>query len=329
MHRRRRRLRSRPGAATAHEPFRHPCEDSTEQAVGRDLDGQLLSSTVTTIWAEFPQWGAAVTIGAAPTKLVNPSFDDGSVQMAEGEFLISVAGLGRVHITGASVVVDPAPGRSVDEMDYILHGWVPRLLRILREEFSFHASAVRSDRWALALMGLSGAGKSTTATALTRSGFELIVDDVLPVDLANGVPLAHGWPRPVHLTDIAAQHFKIPVERRVGGRPDAKAVMTLPQAEGRWPLRLAVVLDKDDDATDLSVHHLSGAERLQALLPHTGGAELSASDGRASAYFAWITSIAAFTDVVRITRPASGWHLDAVIETISRLASSINTKEMR
>lgn len=289
---------------------------------------QLVSTTMTTVLTEFPEWGVPVTIGATPDQLVNPSFDNGSIQMALGEFLNSVEGLGRVHVTAASVVVDPAPGRSVEEMDYILHGWVPRQIRILRGEFSFHASAVRTGTWALALMGLSGAGKSTTATALTRAGFELIVDDVLPVDVAEGVPLAWGWPRPVHLTEAAAQHFRIPIDRRVGRRPDTKAAMMLPQSEGRWPLRLAVVLEKNDAVADLTVQTLSGAERLRALLPHTGGAALSAADGRASSYFAWITSIAAFTKVARVTRPQSGWHLDAVIDAITRLADDINSKEM-
>ncbi len=51
-------------------------------------------------------------------------------------------------------------------MDYLVYGWAPRWIRVLRQEYTLHASAVVIDAGALAVMGFSGAGKSTTVTAL-------------------------------------------------------------------------------------------------------------------------------------------------------------------
>src|SRR5262249_704962 len=57
-----------------------------------------------------------------------------------------------------------------------------------------HAAAVRSGRDAVALLGASGAGKTTTARRLGREGFVRVADDMLAADLRQSPPALHPLP---------------------------------------------------------------------------------------------------------------------------------------
>lgn len=272
--------------------------------------------------ALFPaqEWGVEVVVGPTPAVLQGLVRDDGQLQMSHDAFLTVVDGVGRMLVTSDRVTVDPAPGHSADELDYILYAWAPRLVRVLREEYVLHASAVAAaDGSALAVLGYSGAGKSTTVTALARSGHPLIVDDVLPVDLEDGVGWVHGWERPVHLTDQAAHHFGVADGPRVGNLADTKLLTSLPATVDRRPLRWAVELVVDEQADTVRHSVLLGAERVQAVVHHANTSGTSAAGGRRHSFFAWATALAAAIEVHRITRPAHGWHLDPVVEAITAI----------
>jgi hypothetical protein len=274
----------------------------------------------------FPadQWGVEVVVGPVESSLVHPTRDEGFMQMAPGEFLGIVDGVGRVHVTSERVTIDTDPGHSVTELDYVIYGWAPRWIRILREEFTLHASGVVAGDRAIAVMGVSGAGKSTTVTALTRRGYPLIVDDVLPVDVPgdDALPTVSGWARPVHLTDEAAAHFGVDDVSRVGTRQESKIAADLPSIDGVWQLTHAIELWKDDDAVAVTSRRLSGAEKLQAILTNANSSGMEASDGRQHSFFAWATTLAQRIDVYRITRPSAGWHLDAAIDEIITIIES-------
>ena len=257
-----------------------------------------------------------VIVAPVAQSLPNPTRDEGFMQMAPGEFLAIIDGVGRMHVTVDRVTLDPDPGHTLAEMDYLIYGWAPRWIRILREEFTLHASGVVAGARAIAIMGFSGAGKSTTVTALTRLGYALVVDDVVPVDLVDGAPTISGWTRPVHLTNEAAAHFGVKDSARVGTVQEAKVAAELPSIEGNWQLTTAIELWKDDVADHVSSRRLAGAEKLQAILNNANSSGMSAGDGRQHSFFAWATTLAQEVDVHRVTRPAQGWHLDAVIDRV-------------
>ena len=273
---------------------------------------------VTTLVPRFPaeEWGVEVVVAPVTPSLPSPTRDEGFMQMGPGEFLAIIDGVGRMHVTADRVTLDPDPGHTLAEMDYLVYGWAPRWIRILREEFTLHASGVVAGDRAIAIMGFSGAGKSTTVTALTRLGYALVVDDVVPVDIGDGVLTISGWTRPVHLTDEAAAHFGVTDRARVGTVQEAKVAAELPSIAGTWPLTTAIELWKDDAADTVTSHPLTGAGKLQAILNNANSSGMSAGDGRQHSFFAWATTLAQEIDVHRVTRPAQGWHLDAVIDRV-------------
>jgi hypothetical protein len=77
----------------------------------------------------------------------------------------------------------------------LFEGYVMALLLALRGKCVLHASAVAlADGRALALVGPSGAGKTTLATLLTAGGKKHLADDIVGVDLshANVAMIASG-----------------------------------------------------------------------------------------------------------------------------------------
>lgn len=61
----------------------------------------------------------------------------------------------------------------------------------LRGDFSLHASAIQTDRGAVAMVGPHGAGKSTLAAAFGRGGMPVLTDDILRLTNSHGAWTAH------------------------------------------------------------------------------------------------------------------------------------------
>src|SRR4051812_48159364 len=94
------------------------------------------------------------------------------------EALIDHAGI-HVLIRGTEeVLVMIDDGADLNLLPPLLYGITVRTLLLHANVFCLHASVVRHDRTVIAVAGHSGAGKSTTATALARfHGAALLVDD--------------------------------------------------------------------------------------------------------------------------------------------------------
>ena len=109
------------------------------------------------------------------------------------------------YCDGTMIVVDDL-GRRVwatwpesltveDTATYLLGPILGVVLR-LRGVTCLHASAVAVDDKAIALVGTSGAGKSSTAAAFARLGFPVLSDDVVALtDLGDGFAVQPAYPR--------------------------------------------------------------------------------------------------------------------------------------
>jgi hypothetical protein len=107
---------------------------------------------------------------------------------------------------------------------YLLGPIMGFLLR-LRGITCLHASCIAVGERALALVGSSGAGKSTTAAALTAMGYLCLSDDVLPLlEEQQAVYAIPGYPRLRLWSDAVEALY---------GKPDAQPLLT-PNWEKRY-----------------------------------------------------------------------------------------------
>ncbi len=174
---------------------------------------------------------------------------------------------------------------------------------------------------AVAVMGMSTAGKSTTTMALVQRGHPLIVDDVLPVDVHGDRVTVHGWARPLHLREEAAARLGVESGRR--HQPGGMKVRTI--AGGRQDaveLSLLIELTVDEGADEVSAATLSGAERLAVVISHSDVAQLASADGRQQSFFRWAADVADRVPIVRVTRPSRVWTLDQVLDAVEAASST-------
>jgi hypothetical protein len=98
---------------------------------------------------------------------------------------------------GREVIIDTRLARGAPDVALFLLGSVLGFLSHQRGLFPLHASCVAVEGQAIALVGHSGAGKSTIAALLLAEGARLLSDDVTVIDIhAPGGPLVlPGFPR--------------------------------------------------------------------------------------------------------------------------------------
>jgi hypothetical protein len=156
-------------------------------------------------------------------------------------------GLARISREGASIVCAP-PDVAPWRWQRFLVGRILPWASLLRGHEVFHASAVRVGDGAVAVIGPSGAGKTSIAVQLVLRGAGFITDDVLALERTGTDVLAHPG------ASIASVR---PAERDVIPRSSWRALGTvlghhdktyveLPREPEPWPLRAIYYLVPGD-----------------------------------------------------------------------------------
>src|SRR5207245_2121597 len=100
--------------------------------------------------------------------------------------------VGAFQITaGREIIVEPASGVEARVLRLFLLGPALALLLVQRGLLVLHASAVEVAGRAIAFLGESGQGKSTTAAAFHACGHPVVADDVVAVQIEDGGPLIY------------------------------------------------------------------------------------------------------------------------------------------
>ncbi|MGJ4953891.1 hypothetical protein [Bradyrhizobium sp. HKCCYLS20291] len=101
----------------------------------------------------------------------------------EGQARLAIDGVATYWLRSPhEIVIAPIVAPDAPDIRTFLFGTMLGLLIHQRGLFPLHASAVQIGNKAIAMAGMSGAGKSTFAAALTRRGHKLLCDDVCVID---------------------------------------------------------------------------------------------------------------------------------------------------
>ncbi len=96
----------------------------------------------------------------------------------------------QLQISEDEIRIFPEPGIDDQVLRSCILGSAFSVLLQQRGYLVLHASAVILQERAVAFIGCSGAGKSTTASAFLKCGYPVITDDVLAIQLSQGQPEA-------------------------------------------------------------------------------------------------------------------------------------------
>lgn len=134
------------------------------------------------------------TVGAVPSSLGECVFQTDNVEIGVdgNRARMAIRNVATYLIeNGNRITIDPCPGISADssEVRLFLLGGAFGYLCHQRGMLPIHASAVEIDGRAVLFAGVSGAGKSTLATAFMQRGYQLVSDDLAPIELAKETAL--------------------------------------------------------------------------------------------------------------------------------------------
>lgn len=212
------------------------------------------------------------------------------------------AGVFLVH-GGHKVVVVPAPGACERTIRLYLVGTVMAILLYQRGLLVLHASVVDIDGGAVAFLGQSGAGKSSTAAAVHMRGHSFIADDVAAVSLGTDpATVFPGFPQMKLSPEVAValgHDFESllllhPLQTKRGYR----TTQQFPQAP--LPIRRIYVLAED---AGLSIEPLKPQEAVIELVRHSRPTTLFHSGG--ATHFLQCANLAKELTIYRLKRPRS------------------------
>lgn len=277
----------------------------------------ILSDVEIPHWREgVAPWDVVVQDGSVARELPGAtSLWEGSLLGREGACVLDFPQAGRVLIEdGRRITVDRAKEGNPLWLATLLATTGFAAVLYQRGGLCLHASSVMHAGRAYLIMGPSGAGKSTTASALLKRGGEFISDDVTMISRSadGGFAATASFPTVRLRFDShaeigfgqeatpAAALFEDKVQLRYNGRVVDEPV----------PIARICFLETDASLTRPRVAPMLGQERvsiLQRSLFRRGLARVVANPAKLAAL---TIALAREVEVVRLTRPTTGFALD-------------------
>ncbi|MGH3520978.1 MAG: hypothetical protein ACRDQ7_27105 [Haloechinothrix sp.] len=166
------------------------------------------------------------------------------------------------------VTVHLHPGADRELIPVLAGGALIAVHLKLRHELVLHASAVQLDGGALAFVGASGMGKSTLAALLATGGRALVTDDVMRVDMTDGMVVrVHPGGTETRLRQSARQLADTAPSDAVRPTADGRlALRPRTRADTLLPLTACVVPLPSRRAVHLSVARLPHGRALRRMI---------------------------------------------------------------
>jgi HPr Serine kinase C-terminal domain len=236
--------------------------------------------------------------------------------------ILRVPGVGVFAVLeGSAIRFEPdSAAVSPEMMSAWLHGAVAALLLAQRRRFALHASVVEVGGCGVAIAGHRRAGKSTAALRLVQRGHVLVTDDVSPLECGPTVTV-HSFARPVHVWPEAAAKLGLDCPGARPIVPDHPKLAIPSGGPASAPLAAVVVLETSSSSATVSVARPRGVAASWLLIVHSYQGELL-RDLFETELFAWAGAVASRVPVHVVTRPETGWTIDAVADAVERIAES-------
>ncbi|MBF0611979.1 MAG: hypothetical protein HQL55_12735 [Magnetococcales bacterium] len=236
--------------------------------------------------------------------------------VGQDEFWLQVKGVARYWVRSSQhIIIDPEPTADEHSLRVFLLGTIFGVLLFQRGFLVLHGNAVRVGSACLICAGDSGAGKSTLAAALWQRGYDILADDVVPINKQCQALL--GFPR-IKLWQDAAEKLAIPTDNLHPIRPGLKKFhFPLPAATqiNPVPVRWVYILSQHNQS-DITIKPISGMKRYKPLMDHTYRRRFMKGMALAPHHLQLCGQLAAQIRLVEVNRPKQGFSLDHLVETI-------------
>ena len=257
-----------------------------------------------------------IRIGSVPAEVSQFRAMAGEFEVGDREILLRVPGIGRFFMErGEVLTVEPARTASWPMLRFHVLGIALSVILQQRGFLLLHGAACVLGDVAVAFVGHSGTGKSTTTAAFAANGLPILTDDLLTIrfdaegypEVCPGIPTIKLWPETAGaILPNAAAPF-----------PQAtlfKSRVHLPDVLERKPVRLNNIFELSwllPDAATPACHVLDPMTSLAALRRHCFHAELISALGCERAFLGQASQLIRHCAVWKLQRP---WRLSGASE---------------
>ncbi|MBV6623412.1 MAG: serine kinase [Rivularia sp. (in: Bacteria)] len=247
-----------------------------------------------------------------------------SLNRQQAVFYVKDAGVFLIQ-GGRKIVVVPIAEATQKQIRLYLVGTIMAILLYQREFLVLHASVANINGNAIAILGESGQGKSSTAAAFYRKGYYILTDDVAPVTLAKGpATITPGFPQ-IKLCQKTAEALGYDFDSLdVINSPKQKRGHRLkPISSAPLPIGRIYVLYDDEE---FKIEPLTPKESVIELVRHSRPTTLYHS-GDTNHFFQCVT-LAKEYGVYRLGRPRNLTLLPEIVKLVEENLSSQLTKAL-
>ncbi|WP_058301183.1 phosphoenolpyruvate carboxykinase (ATP) [Gorillibacterium timonense] len=220
---------------------------------------------------------------------------------------------------GRVIAVSPVPGADMDKIRLYILGTCMGAVLMQRGVLPLHGSAVAVRGKVYAIVGESGMGKSTLASALMDRGLPLVSDDVIAIRFNEaGIPLVTPsypqqklWQESLDAFGMEASGLKPLFER------ETKFAVPVSDRFVREELPLGGVFElvKKADASP-GLTPIEGLDRMRLLYEHTYRNLFLRRMGKLDWHFQVTARLAGLVPISRITRPDEGFTAHELAELL-------------
>ncbi|HEY0733682.1 MAG TPA: hypothetical protein VGD69_02150 [Herpetosiphonaceae bacterium] len=242
-----------------------------------------------------------------------------------GEACLFWADAGTILARGGNeLLVEPLPHVDQQVLRIYLLGPALGVLLHQRGLLVLHASIVGIGDSAVAFVGESGWGKSTTAAALHRRGHAIVADDVAALQLRAGAqPLA--FPAIPRLKLDAEPAVALGYPSQSLARFDAEDVRLAYRVDERFsqaarPLRRIYVLA---EGAELALEPCRSQEAFIELVRHSYALRVVGDAGATAVHFRLCAQLAAQVPIFRLRRPYSLSALPGIVDLVEQQVQGV------
>ena len=242
---------------------------------------------------------------------------------AEADRLRFVADGAEMYVEADRVLFSAPDTETRATADWLLYGTAARAMLTFRRDYNIHASLVIAPSGvAVAILGDSGAGKSTTTIELLRRGWRLGSDDIVVVHHTDGGPVAHPVDRPIHLSDAAARLLGADPAL---GRPIPDTVKKAYAVDtDLMPRRLSalVVLSNLAEGDEVTARRVEGLAAVPTIAVSADRYRIGKLPEHRQDFLSWTTRLCHDVPIWDLRRPADGLTVDDVADAVERITRS-------
>ncbi len=191
-----------------------------------------------------------------------------------------------------------------------------------RNKVALHAGAIQTEKGLVVICGESGAGKSTTISALQQKGYKIFVDDVLVLEKEEERVVGVAAYPTLKLWDDTIEKLALgvmPEEQKLRESVNKYRVSFQEDFTTKTiPIYKIFYLHKEDATTSIEIIKKDGLEAFKILFSQLYRTSMINDNQSQAILFERLNQVINQTELIEIVRPTNGNSIEGIVQIIEK-----------